>query len=115
MDCARESFHNGRRWPSRSLALHQRLVLRWAFRWSSRSREPQLARLCPGNPGLCFKLLRNGKLSLQNLAISAVALLFLVGALVGSLNTGSSGPGKWLAPVYVTLLMLGCVYKALWH
>jgi hypothetical protein len=57
----------------------------------------------------------NGKLSLQNLAISAIALLFLIGALVGSLNTGSSGPGKWLAPVYVTLLMLVCVYKALWH
>jgi hypothetical protein len=66
-------------------------------------------------PWVCFKLLRKGKLSLQNLAISAVALLFLIGALVGSLNTGSSGPGKWLAPVYVTLLMLGCVYKALWH
>ena len=62
-----------------------------------------------------IKLLRKGKLGLQNSAISAVALLFLIGALVGSLNTGSSGPGRWLAPAYVTLLMLGCVYKALWH
>jgi amino acid transporter len=60
-----------------------------------------------------IRLFRNHELSLWKVVISGVALLFLIGALVGSLNTGASGPGKWLAPIYVVVLLLGCVYKAL--
>lgn len=56
-------------------------------------------------------LFRRKQLKVSKAALSVVALLFLCGACAGSLNSSPVGPGKWLAPTYLALLLCGCTYK----
>jgi amino acid transporter len=58
-------------------------------------------------------LFRRQKLSAPKAALSAVSLIFLIGVCIGSLSSGSVGPGKWLAPAYLALLLCGCGFQVL--
>jgi len=58
-------------------------------------------------------LFRRRLLSSPKAALSVVTLIFLIGACIGSLNSGSVGPGKWLAPAYIALLLCGCGFQVL--
>jgi hypothetical protein len=59
------------------------------------------------------RLFRRQQLNGSKVALSLLALLFLGGACIGSLNSGAVGPGKWLAPAYLGLLLSGCAFTLL--
>jgi len=59
------------------------------------------------------RLFRRQQLNGSRVALSLLALLFLGGACIGSLNSGAVGPGKWLAPAYLGLLLCGCAFTLL--
>jgi amino acid transporter len=58
-------------------------------------------------------LFRRQQLNVWKVALSLAALLFLGATCIGSLNSGAVGPGKWLAPTYLGLLLSGCVWTLL--
>jgi hypothetical protein len=58
-------------------------------------------------------LFRRRQLNGWKVALSLLALLFLGGTCIGSLNSGSVGPGKWLAPAYLVLLLSCCAFTLL--
>jgi amino acid transporter len=54
------------------------------------------------------RLYRRGRLTVAKGALSAVTIGLIVAAFVGSIDTSGTGPERWLAPVYVVLLAVGC-------
>jgi amino acid transporter len=56
------------------------------------------------------RLKRQRKLSIWRIIVAIVTLAFLGWAFVGSLNLGAKGPERWLAPVYLGLLVGGVLF-----
>lgn len=60
-----------------------------------------------------IRLYRRGQLTVAKGALSAVTAVLIGAAFVGSIDTSGTGPERWLAPVYVLLIVAGCLLGAL--